>query len=519
MNDFNSLGNLGYYRDERNVITFQLGENTPLADTTPGLIDLQQFSVVSQPVVLNVQDKYILLKGSNNRLPDEMMSIIGTNRILPELIEKQTRMLYGKGPRVYVEEFNQDSKLVRKWQKQNEIESWIDSWQDLGLQDNIKDFCEKVIHDYYYFEDYWVKWRFFQSRRLSSKGSIAGLEHIENKRGRLATEKDLRELWWDCEDKDFNWVVIGNWLVSMKKRFNVYPRFRVANPQAYSTAISYHKNHTVGQIYGFNRFYMGIKDWLTGTNRNPKYINSYLENSLNAKVHVIIPYQWVENIENKIKEYCEENSRRTATGNADLIKPYGIEIGTEYSATLRDQYISKKMEELSNYLSGTSNQGKAYTSYSYPTGDGKEYHWQIVPLDLKYKEFIEALTGYDKRADEVILSSIGIDASISNISKDGVISKSGSDLYYNYVIYLYNLTLAEETCTEPINQAIKINFPELYAQGYRVGFYNEVPQRQEDISPGDRMQNTFNRSNEHINTRINAISDRLTKIEKKEAVK
>lgn len=516
MTEYKNLGNVGWYRDNKNLITFQLGETTPLADSSPGLIDLSQFNTVQQPVVLNVQDKYILLKGANNRLPEEIMQVVGTNRTLPKLIEKQTQMLYGKGPRVYKEQFDDAGKLARKWLKQTEIEGWMDSWQDNGLQDNIHDFCEKIIHDYYYFEDFWVKWRLYRSRLFSSKGSVAGLEHIDNKRSRLASERNLQELWWDLEDKDFNWVVIGNWLVSMEKRFNVYPRFRISNPAAYPVSISYHKNHMVGQIYGFNHFYVGIKDWLTGTNRNPRYINSYLENSLNAKVHVIIPYQWIENIEKKLQEYCEENSKRQDEGK-ELIKPHKIEIGTQYSVTFRDQYISKELETLSNFLSGVSNQGKLYSSFSYPTSEGKEVSWQIIPLDLKYREFISALIDYDKRADEVILSSIGIDASISNISKDGVISKSGSDLYYNYVIYLYNLTLAEETCTEPLNQAIKINFPELYAEGFRIGYYNEVPSRQEDISPQDRLQNSFNRSSERVSAEIRSINERLNKLEKEAA--
>lgn len=510
MSEFNNLGNQGWYRDNKNVLTFSLGETGPLAAATPGIIDMEEFKTVMQPIVLNIQDKYILIKGTNNRLPEEIESVIGTNRILPELIEKQTRMLYGKGPKVYREDFV-DGKLVRTWEKNQEIEGWINSWIDIGLQDDIKDFCEKIIHDYYYFEDFWIKWRFFVSRRLTPEKSVAGLEHIDNKRCRLATEKNFNELGWDVVDGDFNNVVIGNWMVAMEKRFNIYNRFRMASAAANSIAVSYHKNNTVGQIYGYNHFYLGIRDWLTGTNRNPKYINSYLENSLNAKVHVIIPRAWVDHTVQKLTAYCDEN-QKLKDDNKELIKPYGIEIGTEYSETYLDKYLSAKLEELSTFLSGVSNQGKLYASISYYTADNKEVAWQIVPLDLKYREFITALIDYDKRADEVITTALGIDSALSNVTKDGVISKSGSDAYYNYMIYLHNLPLAEHTCCQPFNWAIKINFPQLFRDGYRIGFYNEVPQRQEDVSPTDRLQNTVNRSIQNLTNQVNELKADITKM-------
>ena len=50
-----------------------------------------------------------------------------------------------------------------------------------------------------------------------------------------------------------------------------------------------------------------------------------------------------------------------------------------------------------------------------------------------------------------------------------------------------SLTSEDEVCAEPLNWALRLNFPELYRQGYRLGFYREVPQRQEDISPDDRL--------------------------------
>ena len=106
----------------------------------------------------------------------------------------------------------------------------------------------------------------------------------------------------------------------------------------------------------------------------------------------------------------------------------------------------------------------------------------------------------------------GIDPSISSISKDGVISKSGADLYYNYVIYLHNLVLAEEITTEAINWAIKINFPELYSKGCRLGFYNDVPSREEEISPNDRLQNSLNNAVSTINRAIGAQNNTIAEL-------
>ena len=146
-----------------------------------------------------------------------------------------------------------------------------------------------------------------------------------------------------------------------------------------------------------------------------------------------------------------------------------------------------ELRKIGNYLSGADNQGKAYSSISFTDSSGNEQQWKIETIDLKYKEYIEALISYDKRAEEALLSSVGLDASISAVGKDGVISKSGSDAYYNYLIYIMSLTPEDEICAEPFNLTLRLNFPHLWKQGYRIGFYREVPQRQEDISPKDRL--------------------------------
>ena len=183
---------------------------------------------------------------------------------------------------------------------------------------------------------------------------------------------------------------------------------------------------------------------------------------------------------------CEENKIRKSK-KQELVKYNGIGIGTEYRESLLVEYMRLELRKIGDYLSGSDNQGKAYSSISFMDSSGNEQQWKIETIDLKYKEYIEALVAYDKRTEEALLSSVGLDASISAVSKDGVISKSGSDAYYNYLIYIMSLTSEDEICSEPFNDALRLNFPHLWQQGYRIGFYREVPQRQEDVAPKDRL--------------------------------
>ena len=89
----------------------------------------------------------------------------------------------------------------------------------------------------------------------------------------------------------------------------------------------------------------------------------------------------------------------------------------------------------------------------------------------------------------VLLSAKGIDSSISNVSSDGIISKSGSDAYYNYMIYLTQQSIPERIVCADVNHAVRLNFPDEYARGVRVGFYRPTVKRQEETAPAQRMSN------------------------------
>ena len=479
-----NLGRLGYVKDGTDVFTYQIGDTFD----TNGIIDLDQFPMLRTPPVLNFAGYRVYLMGNDNNLPAEVQQMIGGNRLLPELIEKQIRMLYGQGPMVYMLEY-EDRKPVRNWQQQADIEDWLDSWPSRGIRDDYREYCNKVIREFYHMESYWVKWRLNKSRVIKGPIPVAGLEFISNKRARFATIKQVDIFADDLEERDFEIVMIGNWLSANETKFNEYPVFKPSNPLRDPVSVSYHKNPSFGEeVYGYNSFYRGIKEWILGANLTPRYINSFLHHSLSAKTHVIIPWAWVDSKRQMLENYCELN-KKLEEEHKDLIKVNGIEVGTEYNEQLMALYIQAELKKVSQLLSGSKNQGKFFASYSFQ-GEKEEQRWRFEEIPMKYKEYIEALKTYDERADQVILSAKGVDSSISNVSKDGIISKSGADVFYNYLIYLHNLPWAEEVCTKAINLAIRINFPDLYRQGYRLGFYNPAPPKQADISPQNRLDQT-----------------------------
>lgn len=482
MSRIEMLGNLGAYVDDENVITFNIGSST----TSDLKRDRGGDTVrsVFVPTYLNVEGYKVCSRGSDNKSCERIEVDIKRNRLLPRLIDKQIKLLYGKGILPYTEGI-QGNKVVREWKHVPEITAWLEGWTDNGMEQSYSDFALAVIKRFYYFRDFFVKFRMSWGKAIG-KYPIAGMELLENKNCRLATKKEdvVRDT---VLYNDFRFVMFGDWQKGASK-YKVYPLFRISEIDNYEyAAISHHRESSVGDFYGLNETHEGVKTFLKTSNELPTYIDSFLSNSLAAKIHVIIPHAWVESKRKQVRLLCEENKQREKN-KKELFKYNGIDIGTEYKESLVIQFINKELRQLSEYLSGAENQGKAYATYSFREGHNKEEErWKIETIDLKYKEYISSLIEYDKRVDEVLISAVGIDSSISAVSKPGMISKSGSDAYYNLMIYLLALTPDDEKCAEPFNLALQINFPELYNQGIRLGFYREIPSRQEEVSQQNRL--------------------------------
>lgn len=486
MNDRIELyGNAGNYIADGNVLSFQIGEGQQLFNTAGMLIPQENRSYLHEHQWLSVNGYQVCMRGVNNNLCDEVTTEIKQNRLLPRLYSKEIKMLYGNGPCAYMQTV-EGGKMKREYTALPEWDEWLNTWQERGMETTAQEFAKTNIKNFYYFGDFFCKFRFARGKRLGMM-PVAGMESVENKHCRLATTRqDIA--YEQISYSDFHHIAVGRWSYGLGN-YKIYPKFALSEVDNYLyAAVSHHREKSVDEFYGVNETHQGARPYILGSNSTATYINSFLRNSLAAKIHIVIPNAWVVSKRSQLTKLCEENKLRKSK-DKDLVKYNGIEIGTEYRESLLVEYMRLELRKIGDYLSGAENQGKAYSSISFMDASGHEQQWKIETIDLKYKEYIDSLIAYDKRTEEALLSSVGLDASISAVSKDGVISKSGSDSYYNYLIYIMSLTPEDEICAEPFNIALKLNFPNLYKQGYRIGFYREVPQRQEDISPKDRLNN------------------------------
>lgn len=488
------MNRFGYINGVNETLTYQIGQ-MPLSSMTQG--DLQPNERTGLMVPLAVKEYQVWPNGTDNLDPNICDELISGNRLLPSLIEKQITILYGHGPRLYMEEFTEDGKIIRHYLRNERIENWLDGWKQNGLPDSFEEYINKCIRSFYYSEGIFSKWHLSRSLRIGGMPGVvpvSGLEHISELRTRLATKGNIQNR-LDVEDRDFELVMVGNWgAPSITAEFKVYNRLDYTAPLSRNCAVSYSKNPNHGnEIYATNVFFNGIKEWVKGCNATPEFINSFLENALSARHHVIIPEAWIESKREQMQALCDENARRKAEGKPMVTIKVGrreLEAGENYSEDLLDRYISLELQKMTEWLSGRGkNQGKVYATRSFLNGNGDVETWKIEAIDQKYKEYIDALITYDKRADMVLLSAKGIDSSISNITSEGTISKSGADAYYNYMIYLTQQSMAEHIICRDINFALKLNFPEEYRKGIRLGFYRPNVQRHEDLTPSNRISN------------------------------
>lgn len=461
---------------------------------------------MSESTGIQMGDYLVPMWGEGHNLyPQEVYNVISDNKLLPELLSKQVQFLFGKGPYLYKEEIVGEGKNQKKTRvpvQDPEIQAWLESWEDNGYP-SVWEYLINIITDYYHVLSSISQYHFTRSRRIIAPGKknstgtlpVAALSYIGSEKARLGVLRSKVHPGQPIRNEDCEFILVGDWFNPGKRGFEVYPRLRIQNPFQYETAISWVKSKTfTKELYPYNEWFKGLYEWIKGSNLTPKYINSYLRNALNAHVHVVIPGSWYLKMKEILQDLCRQNMVGSSSmplqaefQGVKLIDPLTNE-PYEFYEGMMDDLINHKLTEITTFLSGEGkNQGKLWATTKWGE-DG----WEFKEFPGKFKEYLDSLISYDKRADQVILAGKGINSSISNVEADGLISKSGSDVFYNFMIYAIALTIPEHHVTKDLNRAIRMNFPRVKEQGIKLGLQIDVPAKQQETTPADRPANNIN---------------------------
>ena len=444
---------------------------------------------VSENHSVNISGYWVPMWGEGHNLyPQEVHSLISENKLLPGVIQKRIDFLFGKGPFLYREEIK-DGKTVRVPVQDTKIQAWLESWEERGY-DNYWNYLKNLITDFYHVKTCCSQYHFKRWRRLEMQESVSALSYIGSDEARLAAKGSFHNR--RIKQTDCSHVLVGDWFIRANSEFDVLPRFDPCEPLKYADAIAFNSEKTFGKwVYAYNDWFKGLYEWIKSSNLSPKYLNSYLKNALNAHIHVQIPAEWYQFQKNTLQEICNQNI--SAGPDHRIVNEYsGVKLVDSngkpfrFIESMMKDLIAVELKKITELMSGEGkNQGKLYASEKI----GKDGGWEFKEFPGKFKEYFESVISLDKRADQVILAGIGINSSITNVENDGVISKSGSDVYYNYIIYVQTLVFPEYFVCKEINRAIQMNFPHAKAQGIKLGFNIEIPSRQQEISEKNRLQN------------------------------
>ena len=439
------------------VFSFEVSENPRDFDKTRKIDSEDSLNWSTANTQYHIDKWRILPFGDNNDLPLVIKNVVQNNSKVPGILQKKTGMLWGKGPKLYKEGFDSEFNLVREWQSDDEIETWLDSW-------NAEEYLHKCVVDFNHIQGSFSKFYLNRGSRIGEKRTITKLEHVSPARARQACA--LESL-----NPDPTHVVVTDWVFSHidhLTKFKVYPIFDFNKPFAFANSILYSNMYSFCTDYYTVPDIYGSLEWIRRSTAVPLILKALSKNSINAKYHITSPQSFWDQKREIIQENC-------------CVKQ------VDYKESMLQEYMNEYLRKVAKVLSGDQNSGKFWHTVDSVFVDGTnllEQGWSIKPIDQNIKDFCDTQIKIDETADRSASAGAGVHSSIAGTGKDGH-SDSGSEQLYalqNYM--LTGIDLSEMIVLKAINYAIKANFPK---KKLKLGFYHLAPVREQDKTSKDRV--------------------------------
>ncbi len=405
----------------------------------------------------NYLGEYLLHQyGENNDLPTIIKETVQNNYIAPGLLKKKTGLLWGMGPMLYSEKF-ENNKRVRTWVDDPDVLAWLES---TDYQSKLLQACE----DYQYIQGVFSR---FELRRSSyvGKNFIKDVHIIQPNKARLASKVG-------AISRKPTHVITNDWSFDTPNShtdYQVYSMFDFTDPFAKENSILYSNVYSFCSDYYTVPELYGALEWLKRSTAVPLIFKAMSKNALNLAYHITSPQAFWDNKRKEIQKNC-----------ADTGKKYNEQMLVDYERAF--------LNKIAEVLSSDENAGKFLHTKQNLHVEGMniiEFGWKITPIDQKTKDLVASQIKISERSDIAVAGAISLGGSLGNLGQ--TTSNSGSERYYALIEYLNTgVDIPEFIVCKAYNYALKANFPD---KGLKLGFYHNVPERQEDISPSKRMQN------------------------------
>jgi hypothetical protein len=439
------------------------GRSYPVKGTSYG----ETNTIVSTKAVITMPDKYsieggyyIVPDGLDNKFGYQLMQLLEDNNLGLGIIRRQRGLQYGQGLGLYTLAFAEGRRDVQ-WMWDDKIGKWLEGW-------DYEEYLLNILLDLLIKQEYYTKLvRTREGRINAGSGSIAALEHV--------AVADCRRQWPDDKGKVAN-IFVADWreLAPQKiARFPVFDPIKGMTGQAYMIWTRFYQ-YGRGNIDELVPGFFGSRKWMQRSNVAPDILKAQTDNGLHIKWHIISPQSYWDTKREVLMQNCKQK---------------GEEYKEEMLETLKDEILTG----LARVLSGVENVGKFFHSEAVRQelgiGKSETLKWEIVPIDMKVKEFTDSQINISDKADSAITSSMGLHPSLSNIIINGKLA-SGSEMLYAYKLFLATETkIVEKKALEVMNMVKQLFFPNIPG---KFGFYHDIVKREEDISPGERTTNNDN---------------------------
>lgn len=394
--------------------------------STGGIYETAKYDVEPDTRNQSTQVKPYARWGKDNNYPQRLIDAVKSDPVAA-LLEKKAAFHYGRGLMFY-------NKTIDD--KGNEQISMVD---EINLPQEIKDFMR--VNDFKKFmQGIIADFEWWHSYAVQYVSNNAG-QIIEIKWTRM---KDVRPEQRDASTGEIkNYYLSGYWPNPQENQYRIVPAF---DKFGKNSGLYMHSQISIDKDYFSDPAWHGITRWLYIASKIPRWILANIDNSMNIKYHVEIPFKY----------FLDRNPQERYKTDAEW--KFAIQTDQEEVFTRMD-----------DYLAGEQNVHKAFYSFINIMEDGKEAPgWKLTVLDNKIQD--EAWLRAYGTAAIAMISGIGLSPSIAgSILPNGLGAGSGSDLREQFNFYIQVMTtIPREVTLEPWEIIKHRNgWPEELHLGYR----------------------------------------------------